>query len=478
LSSELDLPGFLRVSGQRSSDRYRLVRDHVLRMHALAREWLKTGLSPGVLTSEFADLIFAFGLARLGEATGALKLLHESLATLRGRDVVSTWLSHAFEYRIRQALDGKAGQGSLPGELHETLERLDQIPRYKVDRLREHSRILEPHEKIEPYRHWQGRYAEELDRELDSLFDLRDRAELAGRLARLIEGGRSGDKAAVGEARILETALELSPRLGEAFARGLLPRVARAIDKLDDLRLQATVLEKGLSIAAHFGQDVYIQGFVAHFHKLLDTRKGAAAIQELESLLGQSFRGLRKLGMREEIGRLLDRMAALVLDLKPADAAKPLVLQGERRGPKAGEWSRTLKLLLHVASGWFYFGQDSRAKPILDEARAVLFEGELTSREQTELACGYVRTLGQGPAELALARLEELFLNLGRVHDSYTTNSHYSLSRLDFLEAVVFSLVSDDFTLDQAGRRWLDDDEFLVRRRIHRDVRAALGQPG
>ena len=26
--------------------------------------------------------------------------------------------------------------------------------RYKIESLRKHSRILEPHEKIDPYRHW------------------------------------------------------------------------------------------------------------------------------------------------------------------------------------------------------------------------------------------------------------------------------------------------------------------------------------
>jgi hypothetical protein len=47
---------------------------------------------------------------------------------------------------------------------------------------------------------------------------------------------------------------------------------------------------------------------------------------------------------------------------------------------------------------------------------------------------------------------------------------------LDFIEAIVLTLVSDDFTLGESGRRWLEDDEYFVRRRIHRDVRSALGQ--
>ena len=55
--------------------------------------------------------------------------------------------------------------------------------------------------------------------------------------------------------------------------------------------------------------------------------------------------------------------------------------------------------------------------------------------------------------ELALPRLDDLFRQLERVHDMFTTNSHYSLSRLNVIEATVLTLISDDFTMDQAGRR-------------------------
>jgi len=77
-----------------------------------------------------------------------------------------------------------------------------------------------------------------------------------------------------------------------------------------------------------------------------------------------------------------------------------------------------------------------------------------------------------------LQRFSELLRRVERVQDAYVTNSHYSLSRLRVVEAVVLALVSDDLTVDKAGRRWLDEDEYLVRRRIHHDVRAAMNQAG
>src|SRR5262249_23337265 len=222
------------------------------------------------------------------------------------------------------------------------------------------------------------------------------------------------------------------------------------------------------------------------FHQLLDdglqqelqSQQGPEAIQAIESLLGECFRGLRKLGMRDEINHLLERMAALMLKGQKGTAASSLGFKVAKKGAAAKDWSKTLTLLLHVAAGWFYFGQDNRARHILNEARDLLFEGDLPHQDQTPLACAYARTLGQAPVEFALNRLTELVRKVERVQDTYHTNSHFSLSRLRLVEAVVLALVSDDFTLDKAARRWLDEDEYLVRRRVHRDVRVAISQAG
>ncbi|MBV9124135.1 MAG: hypothetical protein JO112_12315, partial [Planctomycetes bacterium] len=137
-----------------------------------------------------------------------------------------------------------------------------------------------------------------------------------------------------------------------------------------------------------------------------------------------------------------------------------------------------LQTLLHVAGGWYYFGREDLARPVLQEARSLLLEGSLSPHEQKPLACTYVTVLGQAPMEFALPRFEELFHKLERVHDAFTTNSHYALSKLMFVEAVVLALVSDDFVVGTEVRRWLDDDEYLVRRRIHRDVRTLMAQAG
>jgi hypothetical protein len=67
---------------------------------------------------------------------------------------------------------------------------------------------------------------------------------------------------------------------------------------------------------------------------------------------------------------------------------------------------------------------------------------------------------------------------MNRLPNTFTTSGYYSRFHLQVVEAAVLALASDEFALGPAARRWLDDDEYLVRRRIHADVRAALNQAG
>src|SRR5205823_14033689 len=140
-----------------------------------------------------------------------------------------------------------------------------------------------------------------------------------------------------------------------------------------------------------------------------------------------------------------------------------------------------------LAAGWLYFDQSDKAKPVLDEARALILAGapaNAPGRPATplyvSLVSAYVGALGQAPPDEALGRIEELFTSgrMDRLPNTFTTNGYYSRFHLNIVEAVVLALASEEFALGPAARRWLDDDEYLVRRRIHADVRAALNQAG
>jgi hypothetical protein len=267
---------------------------------------------------------------------------------------------------------------------------------------------------------------------------------------------------------VLRAGLEAAPRVGEEFARRLLEQAIPAYDALPEpkelaaLMEQAAFLEKALFAAGHFGRVEHVHPLVARLQRMLRAQKGAQALTALDSLAAQCFRGLRKLGMRDEIDQLLRQMAELVLegqDIKTVDFKR------REQGPAA------LRALLHVAAGWYYFGRDSQAEPILQATRALLLQGDLPPRDQTQLACAYAKAVGEAPVEVAQKRLEEVFRSLRGIRDIYMSSSHFQVSQLDVVEAVVLAVVSENFTLGTQARRWLDDDELLVRRRIHHETR-------
>ena len=487
LTPDLDLPAFLRFQGRRSGQRFQVLRAQLLRLRQMALDWSSTGSLPGPGTAGYIHLLFAYALARLGEVAESRDVMHAGLHAIPNRDDIHTWLCDAFAARMQQAVDNKPGE-RLPEELIRRLDQMEtpdylehlsgpnldrerqrlKVDRYKIEKMRAHLRVLEPHEKIDPYRRWSGHFVDSLARELAALVDIHDAEHLIDKLRALLREKKRWAKGKSAQTRVLAAALELAPRLGEAFAEEILTEAGQILEAAEDRLTQALVLEKGLFLAAHYDRRAQVEQVLEHLHRLLE---GNLPAPTMESLLGQTFQGLRRLGMPEEVGRILQRMSTLAHEQQAKLDRKKLALSDEAL---SREISVLERLLLQIAGGWLYFGQPDKARPILDASRDLLFGEVLTPLYQTALARAYCQTLGQAPLEFGLGRLMELFRRLRGVRDMFTTHTHFSLSRLEVVEAAVLALVGDETAFDPDARRLLDEDEYLVRRRIHRDVRAAL----
>jgi hypothetical protein len=128
-----------------------------------------------------------------------------------------------------------------------------------------------------------------------------------------------------------------------------------------------------------------------------------------------------------------------------------------------------------LAVGWFVAGDEEAGNRVLNAARESLFLAAPDDvRKRTDVAVAYAEVLGFAPAGIALGRLEELFQRLKCVTTHASSNCYYTLHPLRLIDTVVRSVVTDEFTLGAAVRAWLDEDEFLIRRRIHRDMAALL----
>jgi len=472
LKAELDLPGFLRRNAAHDRDRFRSIRTHMRSLHQLARHWIGGDTPATARTADYIDLVFAFGLARLGEIAEVRELEASAGGLAASGDPVHGWLHEAYLYRIAEVRAGSHAAGLFSPAILERLQQLDKTERYKVDRLREHSRILEPHERIDASRGWRGRHGDDLDRQLIHLSEIAgDPQRLRDELDRLLSDGSD----AVRIARLLAKGLELAPRLGSDYAERLLERTLRELHRKVEVPMPTQLLERALFLAAHLGQSARVAELVGHLDHLLESRDAEELPRTIDSLLGQCCQGMRKFGLREEMTVLFDRVGQRMI---------PETGSTNSRG--ADRWNRDtygkhgseLSVLLHLASGWFYFGRVAQGQAVLDEVRDVLQNGRLKPDHQTAVALAYVRALGHAPTDLAVARLEELFRTIAGVNDTHLSQTHYSRSQLGVIEGAVISLVSDEQLVDVASRARLDEEEFLVRRRIHRDVEQAVKASG
>jgi hypothetical protein len=504
LGAERDLPGFLRFAGQGEGDRLRTVRERAEQLRQAIQSWFeREAESKGVLdqTPAYIDLLFAFGMARLGETTAARTLLRQATPPLAdSRDASHQALLDGYRYRIEQVFAGKPHAGPLPAgqiqHIEELRQRRETTPVdnkapdsrgvHVVERLREQSHVLDPDEHFDPYQRYGG---SDLVKDVVPLQGLTDRPQLETRIRQLLNRPTPGSSQAEARVIILSHTLSLAARVGERLTVELLHQVLPALDGLSSpwgasppahrhppmVERQAELLDRAVFFATHFDRPDLVLQYVDRARRLVESCPAPTVLECAGVLVGQPLRSLRKLGQRDLAERLLQNVA---------DAVYRGRTIAQLKADESRNWLQTLRLLLRIATGRLSFEGLDRAIPILNEARGTILSGKDGSSKEyvryVELIRSYVAALGQLPIHDAIYRMDELFSSgqMGVLPNTQTTLTHYSRFHLNIAEAVVLALANDDFALGPTARRWLDDDEYLVRRRVHRDVRAALAGAG
>jgi hypothetical protein len=281
---------------------------------------------------------------------------------------------------------------------------------------------------------------------------------------------------------VLFAALPLAPRAGESFTVELLKLVPDAMAGADPAnepaRLQGRLLERALFLAGHFGRADLVTQLVDRFLGLVAVQKEDAGVHALvNAAAGSGLRSLRKLGQKDAVDRMLQRLFAATTGGESVDRLRA------RYGAKPKTWYEALQAVLRLAGGWLTFGLVDRAAPAIELARAELLNPAppgLPANATADLIRAYVAALGQGPAAFGLPRLRELFQSIppNRVVNSWTTAPVYSLNHVRVVEEVVLALTGEEYAAGAAARRWLDEDEHLVRQRVHADVRRLVAGAG
>lgn len=508
LRAERDLPTFLRYAGLKDSNRLRVARDKALELRTMARKWC----AAIPVNAPFIDLFFSFALARLGESDEAKELL-DSAGTMVSLShpadkphtpaYANAFFLPAFAYRIEQALQGKLHRGSFPPEIAGKIDEIRKLKAefaaanaskgkggsgdnpgnpyweslYVIDRLRQESRVLEPNELPQPYRASMA-FDDPRQTELLHLTDITDPADLKLRITRLYKHSLTTKNPKQWRCDLLKQSLPLALRVGEQFALEQLNLVPDALapgglavgnpptrDELSGLR--GDLIDRALVLAAQCGQIDHVQKITNQFIELIRTEPEDSRPAFLNAAMAPCLRTLKKLGMRDAIDRLLARVQSLVF---PTGTIADL---REKYGARPDAWSKTLQTLLHLAGGWLMLGQSKRANEILDAARDEILARKMLPNDLTALAQAYIAAVGHGPSEAGIERIKEFFEQVpaSAFPNNWTGAKTYSRLHLKLIEEVIHAITSDEFALGPAGRRWLDEDEYLVRNRIHADLK-------
>jgi hypothetical protein len=448
LPVERELPAFLRFAGRSgalgnaSGEHLATALDELALKLEKTRRKRSPVEAPAAYTNAYVGFLLAYAYARIGKHERARMIVSEARKGLKPveKDPVHAYLASAYAVRVEQAIAGLPQETPLPDELGAQLAKLDRATRYKVDRLREVSRILEPIERLNAIGVFSRNHSDSRGPEFAALRTLTDPSERARAIDKLVQ---QAAKTEPDRERLIDGIFDVLLELPESAAVPILLRTSPLIEELPEPR-RAIAYAEALVVAGHFGRTELVP-------ELLDSLRiaiRAATGVDLERVLHQSLRALRLIGLRHEIVELLAEAEHALPASRAVDA-----LRGR----------------LALASGLAYLGDSARALPIFDQARTALAES-MTLMVRLDLTRALALAYAQAPLANALGGIAELAVQFRDINDTFGTFTHYSLSVLHFVESLVLGITSDDLALGEAGRRFVEDDEHLIRRRLHRDL--------
>jgi hypothetical protein len=455
-SLDRDVPTFLRFCG--SGRDAGVVGRLVPHLEALLTRFEKTtrtrsaSEAPLELTRAYVLFTFAYGFARFGQSVRARAIAQQAAGLLNVKDPMHGFLSRAYGARVEQALEGLAFETPLPTAIAAELTDLDQFSRFKMDRLRRESRILEPQERLDPFLAFQQGARDPRGDEFAAMRGMDDPARIAAEVERLLHRALLPATAAEDRGRLFDGLMDFFFKLPEAQAVAGLSTIAHHLEGITP-SYRALLLEEALGLAGHFGRDALVSELAAALEAQLLGLGPEHADDAADALVG-CLRTLRRVGLRDRVASLLEAMVS--------------TWTGDG-------WSKSHKAKLGLAGGLAYLGRLDRARPLLEAARKAVRDPATPMAERLKVSRSLARASGHAPEEHAIAALVDLADELPKVTDSLSTNSHFCLSVVSFMEGLVLGITSEDLALGEIGKRWLDEDEYLVRRRVHRDLERAGG---
>jgi hypothetical protein len=364
------------------------------------------------LTNAYREWIFAYGYARAGKPARTAELVMTAKSRLENvaDDPVHAVLANAYAARVTAALAGKPPTTALPANIEAQIALLDRMERYKVDRLREASRVLGPPEAIDAIGAFARRIKDARGADFEKLQGIVDPDARAKILSQVLEN--VAQAAEDERATVLDGALVEAERLPAALAKRVLATAIAQIELAPAAR-RGRVYARALAVAAKSDPQRLPQLAEQAGPALakLDAWDLAPALEVLVRSIGKTH--------RTELGAIWKHVESKALDTKKPDQAR---------------------LRAAYAAGLIQLG-DPRAK---DMVAAIEKAGDPRSLSyQLELSRTLVLAHAQLPPAESLAAIERVARQFPDVTDSFSSNTHYAKSVLELMDIVVVGVVDE-----------------------------------
>jgi hypothetical protein len=381
---------------------------------------------------DYIDLIFAFALARVGTEAESRELYHPAASSLAPMDEAHQFLLAAYTWRIEEARAGHP-YGALPEPMCQRLDGMDRLLRFVVDRLRKHSRIIEPEAGVNPYRHW-GERLSQFERKVSGLRNQSTPESFQSEADRLLSS-RDG-KASTSRSRIGLTVLQRCSFAREDQVRAAVEGVLSRLEPRSDADwVDACVgVRAALVAAARFGLKEELSSLTDKV-RLWSIQK-AVELSWFPSLIRPCIKAFVETDDPDGADRFLNEVARTVLGdsttMQWADRASPSDVHHAR-------------ILLAVADGWYRFGWDSLGDPVIRGSISILGTmGEQPKETPNLPAClatEIVQSLRSASRPVTAAHIATLIETLPRFQDGYTAHTHFHVIALEFVECLCLTAV-------------------------------------
>jgi hypothetical protein len=214
--------------------------------------------APESLTNAYVELIFAYGFARLGRSARANQLRERARAALPADDPIHAFLSRAYSARVKQALDGQLIEAPLPPAIAQRLNTFRRFLRYKVDRLRQSSLILEPHERLDPVLGFQQAKRDPRGEDVAQLRGTIDQRRLTEHVTRMMDRALDAATPPDERARVFDVALDFLPRIPRAEAVKQLRRLTNFGGPATPAA-RCELLEEAVLLAGYFRDEALVK---------------------------------------------------------------------------------------------------------------------------------------------------------------------------------------------------------------------------